>query len=143
MAKKNISVNFGGYTIREIFDFNSEDLGLNLTVIIPRDAWYEIQNSELGKNLLGGISTECKKNLKDSLGSSDYKKYIFGYMEDLSENLSNRLEALQKDEIITKIVISENGTIVSYLNGNKIESTKFPKEIVEKVLLVYRSVINI
>ena len=81
--------------------------------------------------------------LKDSLWPSNYKQYIFGYMEDLSENLSKRLEALQKDEIITKTVISENGTIVSYLNGNKIESAKFPKEIVEKALLVYRSAVNI
>lgn len=143
MAKKNISVNFGGYTIREIFDFNSEDLGLNLTVIMPRDALSEILNSELGKNLIGGITIEGRKMLKDSLGPSNYKKYIFGYMEDLSENLLKRLEALQKDEIITKTVISENGTIVSYLNGNKIESAKFPKEIVEKALLVYRSAVNI
>lgn len=141
MAKKNISAKFGGYTIRGIFDFNSEDLGLNFTVIMPRDAVSEILNSELGKNLIGGITIEGKKMLKESLGSSNYKKYIFGYMEDLSESLSNRLEALQKDEIITKTVISENGTIVSYLNGNKIESAKFPKEIVEEILLAYRSAV--
>lgn len=108
---------------------------------MPRDALSEILNSELGKNLIVGITIESKKMLKESLGSSNYRKYIFGYVEDLSESLSNRLEALQKDEIITKTVISENGTIVSYLNGNKIESTKLPKEIVENALRSYRLVV--
>ena len=143
MAKKNVSLNFQGHTIKTVFDFNSEDLGLSFTTTISKDEFFELVKSESGRNLIAGISSEGSKALKSALGASGYKKYICEYIEDLSESLSKRFEDLEKDEIVTKSVISEKGVITSYLNGTKVESCKLPKDLVEKTLRAYREIVGI
>ena len=138
MAKKNISINLRGKTIKEILDFNSENLGLSITFIMPKD--FSFESAKLGKSgLIGcGMSQDILEMLKSELGASNYKKYILERIEKLSESLSKYLEIAEKDEIVVKSVISENGVVDSYLNGRKVDSFKWPKDLAEMVLISYR-----
>ncbi len=142
MAKRIVKDSFEGHTIKTVYDFNSEDLGLSISSTLPGgDTLRALLKSPSAKMILG-LGREASDVLRKRVGAANYRSQILRSVENFSDSLSKRLEAFDQDgPCVTKMCMKEDGTTTSWLNGTKIDTGKLPKDIMTATLTTLRNTI--
>lgn len=137
MAKKIVNTPFEGHTIKAVYDFNSEDLGLSISNTMSKDTLRGLLKSPSARVILG-LGREAGDVLRKKMGASNYNNLISRYLENLSDSLSKRLEVFDSDKCVVKVYMKEDGTTTSWLNGTKIDTGKLPKDMMTETLTTLR-----